>query len=299
MGVGRPPYTILVTGATGYLGSRLVAKLVGAHRVIAAVRTNSNLSRLEGLESQVKLLRVDEPSFSNELSSAKIDIIVHAATQYATAGVPESTVLESNFLWPQELVKMATGAGIPVFMNCDTSLDGLVNAYAAAKRQFATWLENTSPRLQVVNLVLEQFYGPGDNRFLSSFLSELQREAPEIELTPGEQVRDFIYVGDVVGAMHHIMDCLDKLEPSFESIAIGRGEKITLRERLIAVQEYSSNHSTRLAFGARDYRPAEAMYSVADASRLLELGFQPEVSFEVGIKKMLSYYGMRTNEDSH
>ncbi len=74
----QPPYTVLLTGATGYLGRRLLSRLVASgHRVVALVRHRDGLGALPAGEVTVIEADLDQP-IGIKLGFG-VDVLVHAA----------------------------------------------------------------------------------------------------------------------------------------------------------------------------------------------------------------------------
>jgi nucleoside-diphosphate-sugar epimerase len=141
----------------------------------------------------------------------------------------------------------------------------------------------------IANVELSHFYGPGDDKtkFVSNMLDMLIREVPMIPLTEGEQVRDFIYIDDVVDAFSRIMEHVFSLKNGFYEFQVCEGARVSVKELVRELKRALGNSSTVLNFGALPYREHEAMKPTGSSAALSALGWQPSYSLEEGIKVLV------------
>jgi CDP-paratose synthetase len=137
-----------------------------------------------------------------------------------------------------------------------------------------------------VNVALEHFYGPFDDRskFVSRIILDLLSEVDSIELTLGEQKRDFIYIDDVVDAFLKLIDFSLGVPHGLYNYEIGTGKTIGIKKFVSLVNDIIGNNKTDLKFGVLPYRENEIMESRVDISKLLQLGWQCKVSLIDGLK---------------
>lgn len=283
------PRTFLVTGATGLLGSHLTRRLLAAgHTVVIAKRSTSDLWRIA--DAMPRLTAVDlDRSPLKALFEHPIDVILHCATDYGRKQVPALQVIEANLLLPLQLLELAEKAKIKTFINTDTILDKRVDYYSMSKRHFADWLQMSSTRLTCVNVALEHFYGPGDDRtkFVSRMVEDVVAGVPKIDLSPGGQKRDFIYIDDVVDAFLLLIDHSAGLAKGFYRFEVGSGRNISIQDFMQLLAKLAANATTRLAFGAVPYRENEVMESRVDSAALKALGWQPKVELSEGLRRTI------------
>jgi nucleoside-diphosphate-sugar epimerase len=130
-------------------------------------------------------------------------------------------------------------------------------------------------------------FGPGDSaaKFTTHVIRRCIEQAQKLELTPGEQQRDFIYIDDVVSAYSTILDNLQRLE-YFEALPLGSGQAVTIRKFVETVCRLTGSR-TQPEFGAIPYRDNEAMFCQADTTRLRSLGWAEEYDLAAGIKRTI------------
>lgn len=282
---------ILITGATGYLGSHLVhACLAAGHRVAVLRRANSKLARIETVLPQLEVFNVEEGIEKPFQNLDRVDAVIHTATCYGRNGDNAAAIFEANTAFPLKLLEAAASFGMKSFINTDTSLEKYLNVYSLSKKQFMEWGMHFARRskLRFLNVRLEHFYGPGDDdsKFTSHVIKSCLDNVPELKLTLGEQERDFIYIDDVVSAYLLLLEKMDSCDNAFVEYDVGSGRSVSIREFVETAHRLAAS-STHLAFGALPYRQGEVMHSEADISGLLTLGWQCRFNIETGLNRII------------
>ncbi len=278
--------TVLITGINGFLGSSLARTLKESYHVIGLEYSLNNLTRIADLNLPVY---ASENGIPDELfSNNSIDIILHTATFYGRSSESVEKILSANMLMPFQLLDKAVSSGCSLFINTDTVLDRFVSAYALTKRHFQEWLYFRQSEIQIINMQLEHFYGPGasDTNFISAMISRLLKNEPVIALTKGEQLRDFIHVDDVVSAFIRVMDNAGNLQQSYSNFEVATGKLITIHDILSFLHSVTKSTS-KLDFGALPYRDNEMMVSNSSNQALRSLGWEPKISIEQGLAQMV------------
>ena len=121
--------------------------------------------------------------------------IIHAATVYGRNNETDNEILFGNLYIPQLLLQKAIVNNCKIFINTDSVLDRFTSSYSLTKTHFLEWLKFYSKKnaIRMINLRLEHFYGPGasESNFISSMIVKMLKNDPNIDLTMGEQNRDF------------------------------------------------------------------------------------------------------------
>ena len=285
-----PKKTILMTGATGFLGSNLLRALINDEReVIVLKRSFSDTQRIKDLMDKIVFFDLDKISMEDVFKKVDVDVIVHCATNYGRNDRDPFLVIEANLLLPLRLLEMSKKYGVGCFINTDTILDKRINHYSLSKSQFKGWLEMYSDNMVCINVLLEHFYGALDDKtkFVSFVIDKVLSDSSRIDLTEGRQKRDFIYIDDVIEAFTKILGNIEKLQKGFYRYEIGTNNPVSIKDLVTLIKRISGKKSTNLNFGAIPYRKNEIMESNVDTKAIRALGWEPGYSLEEGLKKTI------------
>ena len=197
---------VAISGASGYLGSHLChAFLESGFEVTALKRRTSNLARLGDIRSGLRLQDIDAVEDGALFGSGpQPEIVIHAATSYGRRGESRQEVFDANLHFPMRLLDAAANAGTRIFLNVDTVLPSSINDYAQSKADFRLRATQraASSGMVFVNVRAANMYGPWDDetKFTTHVIRSCAANVPSLDLTLGEQERDFVYVDDAARA---------------------------------------------------------------------------------------------------
>jgi nucleoside-diphosphate-sugar epimerase len=276
---------VLITGGTGYLGSHIVKALLSSNNQVTVIkRPQSNLHFLQGITDELAYFDSTEEAFS----SRQFDAVIHTATFYGVNIDQTATTIDTNVCFSTDVLNNAVKAEVKYFINIDTALNKYINAYALSKDQFREWCKfyAINKKIKVINVPLQHFFGPFDteNKFVSFLMNNCMNNIPEIKLTDGEQIRDFIYIEDAIEALMIVLKV--EFEDYYNEIEIGSGIGISIKDFALMVKDLTKS-SSELVFGALPYREYELMHSIANIDKVKSFGFSPKYSVEEGINKIL------------
>lgn len=289
---------ILLTGATGFIGKSLFKALTEmGHTVIALARNSSEVSFLEN----DKILFADQSleDFKSNFKKYNFEGVIHLASLYLNQHLTEDieNLIDSNIMLGTKLLELSKINNVSWFINTGTLFQHYnnetynpVNLYAATKQAFediAKYYIETS-NINFVTLKLNDTYGPNDSRRkVFSLWSEYANSGLTLDMSPGEQTMELIYIEDVVNGFKTLVNLLEsdkKRSYCGKSFSLPSEEKMSLR-KLATIFEEVSKKSLNINWGGVNYRPREV---ILPANIIKPLpGWEQKIYFKEGIKKFI------------
>ncbi len=301
---------IVVTGGSGFLGSRIVKFLEekGVKDIMIPRSTSYDLRIAENCARITK----------------GVNIVFHAAGNVGGIGYNKDhpgSVFFDNIIMDtlmmeesrknnvEKFIAIGTVCSYPKFANVPFLEEQIWNgypeetnaSYGLSKKMLLVQSESYRQQYNFNSIVLVQtnLYGPGDNfdpntsHVIPALIKKIHEakifNRPEIELWgDGSPSRDFIYVDDAARAAVLAAEKYDKSEP----INIGSGKEITIKELAKLIIKLM-NVSLKIKWNTQkpNGQPRRCL-SIERAKK--EIGFIPFVDIENGLKKTIEWYERQT-----
>ncbi|MDA8101139.1 MAG: NAD(P)-dependent oxidoreductase [Nitrospiraceae bacterium] len=288
----------LITGATGFVGSRLAYRLVhDGWDVTIVVRPGSDRLLVKDFVGRLTVYEHDGTtvSMTSLVRQTGPEVVFHLASLFLSQHRASDIepLIRSNILFGTQLLEAMAAADVRLLVNAGTSWQHYegrayspVNLYAATKQAFETilqyYLETSS--LRVITLKLFDTYGPGDPRpKLFHLLRRTAESRQPLAMSPGEQLIDLVHIDDVVNAFVLAAQRLASLPAGHETYSVSSGAPLRLRD-LVALYEQVTGATLPITWGGRPYRPREVMTPWHDERPLP--GWSPKISLEEGIRQL-------------
>ncbi|WP_346353475.1 NAD(P)-dependent oxidoreductase [Azotosporobacter soli] len=302
----RSSMRVVVTGATGFIGSYLVKHILAQGGEVAAiVRKNSpNLSRLPN-DSKLTIIGADlddVAEWSKKLADFKPQIFYHLAWKGVGNKERNDFKQVENIKLSLDTLKAAKelgcvkwiGAGSQAeygTLHCriaETDPTQPTTLYGEAKLATCRMsrLVGEQLGLDVVWVRIFSTYGVGDNEgwLLPDVIKKLLgREKPM--LTLGEQLWDYLQVVDAAEAFW-LLGITEKVTGIYN---LGSGKSQTIRSVVELVRDLI-DPELELGFGEVAYRPDQVMYLEANIEKLTrDSGWRPKTDIATGVAELIRY----------
>lgn len=251
---------VIVTGASGFLGSRLVERLVADERDVIAIARNfvpatyAENPRIKWIVRDIAQEGLDLDDFP------VIEAVVHLAGATLGAGNDENLFLLANeqvtvrllqaianrtnrFIFASSQVVYGNANHLAVTEDFQTQPDG--SAYACSKLNGENWLRWFQKRYGGQYIVM-RFCGFIDGGGIVDYLIDQALAGRDIELfSEGKVRRDYLPVNEAIDAIMTALNCLDS--PGFLPVNIGSGQLVSAHQlAMIICEELQSPSQIKL-----------------------------------------------------
>lgn len=314
------PRSVLVTGATGLVGSALVRLLRTEGIAVHCLIRRGSLSKLPPLAG---IEAIEVPAFTTEalrksLEGISCDTVFHLASygvqindrdrdQLIAGNVGLlAHVLEAvsdhppaRFIFTGSCSEYGFPAkdGQPISEDQPLRPTSLYGATKAAAELYGNALA-LQLKIPFTTLRLFNVFGPaeGPHRLLPSIIQALDRDCP-VDLTGGEQERDLLHVDDVAGALLAAARS-EGLKPS-AAYNVCSGHPVRIREIGQTAARLMGKPQNLLQWGKLPYRSDEPMWVVGDPTRFQQdISWRPSMNLIEGIRDMLTAVRKREHQNA-
>lgn len=320
---------LLVTGGTGFIGSRLALRCLGdGHHVVAMGRERSpveaeNRQRIENAGGEVVVGSVTDRALVYDVISG-CDVVVHLAAVQHEMDVPDEVFREVNVEGTRIVAQGAAGEGVARFVHGSTigvygDPDGPVDEstplapddiYGRTKAEGEAVVRDLVDDLPAVVIRIPEVYGPGDRRLLKLFRGVRNGTFPM--LGAGDNLHHPVFVEDLLDGL---LLAGDRPEAVGETLLLPGSEALTTRQMARKVADAVDTHPPRLRLPLGPFvvlatvletvlRPMGVQPPLhtrrldffrksfrVDSERASRvLGYRPETSFAEGARRTAEWY---------
>lgn len=292
---------VVVTGASGFLGGYVLRQLEAVEaEVVAVIDRNRSQFRHGPLLADVAVQWFDDPGeLAGIIRSIAPEYVIHLHATITTERTPAAmrSTITANLLASIDLMSACADVGCKrvVLMGSgeefgpvtgpfdDSTIPDPPSPYGASKAAVTCYARmfHRAFNLPVTVLRPSVMYGPRQSpRMLIPQVMDALSQGKKIDVTAGQQTRDFIYAEDVARG---ILAALTATGVEGRSFNLGSGEIKTVKECLTRI-ECISGRAGLIEYGALPYKKGEIFSYEPILKETFEvLRWQPEVMLEEGL----------------
>jgi UDP-glucose 4-epimerase len=309
---------VLVTGASGFIGSNVVRKLVDDGAEVHALTSTVSAVypvRLVDLRDRITMHEgnlIDRSAMDSVVDKARPEYVLHlgAFTHVGKSWQRVDECIQANVQGTVNLLQALARYDYRRFVYTGTSEiygdievpfceDALVNPispYSVSKYAGERYCRMFHQGYGWPIVMLRPFnaYGPGQtpDRVIPEIIVRALRRQ-ELKMTQGYQTREFNFVEDIAEGF-----VLAAVTPGVEGeiLNLGCGEELSMRHVAQTILDLMGN-PIEAQFGALPERPTEIHRMYSDSTKAREaLGYSPKHSLAEGLQKTIAWYTDQLND---
>jgi UDP-glucose 4-epimerase len=291
---------VLVTGASGFLGSWICRLLSEEYEVTGLVREASSLAKISDLKN-LKIVRLETSHWSDIVSDLRPEVLILNHWSGVNNQRRNDPLQFENVNGIQLMAEAALSSGVKTIVGVgsqaelgplvstisDIELDNPTTVYGQAKVETRLAIEDLmkGTELRFIWMRIFSTYGPLDEGtwLIPNIVDSLVNNR-EIGLTKGEQQWSYLHAYDLACAFRTVIE-----KPGLKGIVnVGNPQTISVHKVASIIGEILGKKEL-LRFGALDYRSDQVMRLEPLCESLTSAGWLPQISFEEGIRQTIDW----------
>ncbi len=313
---------IVITGAAGFIGSNMIAKLNSEGYIdLVLVDDFSNEEKNKNLQNKTFSEKIDREIFFSWLDKnyQQVDFIFHIGARTDTTEFDRKVFDKLNLGYSKMMWEACTKYSIALIYASSAATYGLgehgynddheiieklkpLNPYGESKNEFDKWVINQQQAPPFwAGLKFFNVYGPNEyhkGRMASVIFHSYQQiqkngkvklfRSHNPEYKDGEQKRDFIYVKDIVDVLFFLMET----QENSGIYNLGTGNARTFLDLVRAIFKSTGiKESIEFIDTPEDIRDKYQYFTEARMKKLYEIGYIiPFSTLEQGVDDYLKFY---------
>ena len=310
----------LVTGAAGFIGSNLSARIAMSGSEVVGIdnfspyyspslkeyRVNEFLKPNSISIERINLCDLD--STRTVINSLKPDVIIHLAAQpgVRTPLGNSDQYIQNNLVAYSNILQVAIEAEVPNFLYAssssvygnstdlpykeDNNLIKPISIYGATKlsNEILASAYVSGSRTKARGMRFFTVYGPWGRPDMAYFriIDAALNGSEFMKFGSGDVKRDFTYVDDITSMIESLAHQLITCPTGYSDIVnIGGGNPHSLNDLIDMI---STQIDSKIAIAKGESNPNDTNYTSADVTRLISLtGMKPEIDLKSGVEKTI------------
>lgn len=313
---------IIVTGAAGFIGSNMVSRLIyEGYRDIMLIDDFSNESKYPNFQDKAYNLNIDREGFIEWLdkNNKNVQLIIHLGARTDTTEFDKAVFDKLNLNYSKAIWHKCVEYGLPLIYASSAATYGMgehgyvdnhevvsklkpLNPYGDSKNEFDKWaLAQEKKPFFWAGLKFFNVFGPNEyhkGRMASVVYHAFHQirktgamklfKSHNPDYKDGEQIRDFIYVKDVVDVILFLMQ--ERKHSGIYNLGTGKARTfLDLVRATFSAMDLDANIS--FVPTPEDIRDKYQYFTEADMTKLRSIGYTKNFhTLEEGVEDYVQNY---------
>ena len=291
---------VLLTGGSGFIGKRCCEQLLlDGFEVLSISRSPTSIL---GVVAIVGDINNPDLTIEEAIGSFRPDVVLNLGWEGVANSEHGDPSQQNNLNGIPTIMSWAFQSGAKRWIGLGSQAEyGLINGVISETTQCNPVTEYGKAKLSACHLSerlakelglewtwvrLFSCYGPGDDgKWLIPYTIRQLLAGQPVELTPGEQIWDYLYIQDVVDAL-----CLMTRKNVAGLYNLGSGFPVKIKDVALKLAQIIGRVEL-LEIGQKPYNHDQIMWMQADPTKIArDLGWRPKIKLDRGLQYTVEYH---------
>ncbi|MTK52805.1 NAD(P)-dependent oxidoreductase [Paludibacter sp.] len=301
---------ILITGATGFIGSNIARELLDRNYMVCAIyRNSSSFEKCADIKNKITWVNSDAPDWKYKIQELNPKQLIHTA--WGGVGAKDRNDWElqiNNFWFSKELFDLVKTCDIKKVIafgsQAEYGSQGFAvneetspkpdDAYGAVKTMTAHYMRNIFEKTEIAWYWVRVFSVFGEfensNWLIPTVISKLLNNR-SIQLTKCEQQYNYLYIKDFTSQLLGIIDSIENKSGVYN---ICDSKSVSLQQLLRTITEFMGVPEQFLEFGAIPYREGQNMLIAGDNTKFKKnFPISTKIGLNEGLNRTIKHHKER------
>jgi nucleoside-diphosphate-sugar epimerase len=292
----------MITGSTGFVGRHLIPALLQQGHEILEITIEPDVSEsIFGTSTSKFALTDNQDELVTCVKEYSPEVIIHLASYLTSADnyLTLQKLLKANVEFFSRVLDCTRHIALKLFINTgsfseyyegkkDLKPAYLYSATKIAARSLLDYYARIGGFNQTTVVPYTIYGGLDSQKKIIDYIYDSLDNPITADLSPGEQVLDFIHISDIVRYYSFVVDNCDTY-PKNSEFQLGTGVGTSIQE-LAGMVEEKTQMRANINWGGRPYRESDIMYAVA-----INTGYNIEWKSKISLSEGLDTYIQNKN----
>tara|TARA_B100001939_G_C16875218_1_gene588333 strand:+ start:164 stop:1054 length:891 start_codon:yes stop_codon:yes gene_type:complete len=274
----------LIFGASGFIGGNILKllprnielSLITSHKKQLAQKLKNKKLYPKINFRNYKFINLKNKNFFQDQ-----DIIINCMGAYPN-GKNKNLMYKLNYSLPKKIVRLSTSVKPKKFITINTMLKNRKSLYVFYKHKLSDYLKRNKGKTSVIDLYVSHLYGDPLNKkeFIFNILQQINNKEKYINLTKGNQKRDFLHIRDFNNLFTQVLKF--KTNKKYNKFEVGNYKSYSIRDVVNLIKKFKKSN-IELRFGKIKYKVGEDFVMRCNKKTISKINWSPKINLKKGI----------------
>ena len=277
----------LIVGSSGFVGSNILS-ILPSNIDILIITSNKKIVSEKIKKKKFSKYLIKDYAFitaKNKKIIQEMDVIINCTGAYPKKNNTKKLIF-LNYKFPKLLFDLSLNKKLKHFININTLLKNKKSIYVKYKHKLSDYFKKNLGNTDVTDLYVAHLYGDIENKkeFIYQMIIKILKKEKTLNLTKGQQKRDFIHIKDFKRFFLEILK--KKVIRGYSKLEIGNYKSHSIKSVILFIKKITSS-DININFGFYNYKKGEDFKMKSSIKTLGNVNWRPKIILTRGVKLLI------------